>query len=676
MKAIVVVPTYNEAENIPILLPRILRQSTTIEILVVDDNSPDGTGAIVDQLAEVEPRIHILHRSQKAGLGASYVAGFQWALAHGADLIVQMDADFSHNPDYLSTFFAETQQADLVLGSRYIEGGGTENWSLLRKFISRTGSAYTQAILGTNINDITGGFKCFRRQVLENIDLSHISAKGYAFQIEVTYRALQAGFRVKEIPITFTDRVYGQSKMSGGIAFEAMLLLWKLRFSSRSQTIAQKPPLPIPYSAAAYDYPNLMEKSTQELLALADPDWQEQFEQSLDAPEGHRILMVVSEAPPIQSGVGKVIGELKEGLERKGHRVDVLSSLDIPRYSFGEFRLSTFIFHWAKLRRTLNQYDLINVHAPAPTFSDLFLLFASRFGLGKPKSKLVLTYHCEIDLPGTFLGPLTRIYSDWHKRLAKLVSHTIVTTPSYARMFEGIVDEEKLSIIPWGADVSAFGTGLVNKSNASMRVAFIGQMRPYKGLDVLLHAVKDLSAIDLTVVGKGHHAEEYQNLAKELALSNIRFLGAVDDHALQNVLKESHVLVLPSRTKAEAFGIVLVEAMAAGCVPIASDLPGVRDVVSQAGFTFPVGDSERLAQLLLHLSENPAMLHRHARVAQTNARHYTWRRCVDAHDRLFRRVVAPQTVAVPAYASAELVRHAQTDLVGVVANNQSHSSPL
>lgn len=365
---------------------------------------------------------------------------------------------------------------------------------------------------------------------------------------------------------------------------------------------------------------------------------------TIESYQGHRILMVVSEAPPIKSGVGKVIGELKHGLELKGHRVDILSSLDIPRYSFGEIRLSTLVFHWWKLRGTLNEYDLINIHAPAPTFADFFLLLASRFGFVR-RQKLVLTYHCEIDLPGRLLQPLTRLYSAWHKRLANLATHTIVTTPSYAEMFSGIVSKEKLSVIPWGVNERGLHTSIAQKSEHKFQIAFVGQLRPYKGLDVLLHAMTGLPDVHLSIIGHGHHGESYRQLASELALANVSFLGAVSDEELQHALKEAHALVLPSRTKAEAFGIVLIEAMAAGCVPIASDLPGVCDVVGQAGFTFAVGDSDELMKLLNYLAQNPAIVQKYATIAQSQAHTYTWQRCIDAHDLVFRKLIAEQATA-------------------------------
>lgn len=226
----VVIPTYNERENIGALIPLILA-NPRFRVLVVDDNSPDGTGDIVRTLAEAEPRIGLLSRSGKLGLGTAYLAGFKRALSEGAEYIYEMDADFSHDPQYLPTLLkAAEDRFDLVLGSRYIAGGGTTDWGLIRQLISRGGNLYARAILGLPVNDATGGFRCYRRAVLERLDLDDIHSNGYSFQIEMAYRTLQAGFRVGEVPIIFPDRRVGKSKMSKAIVLEALLTVWRLRF--------------------------------------------------------------------------------------------------------------------------------------------------------------------------------------------------------------------------------------------------------------------------------------------------------------------------------------------------------------------------------------------------------------------------------------------------------------
>ncbi len=231
MSYLVVIPTYNERDNIQQLIPRVLEQGDAFHILIVDDNSPDGTGALAEELAHREPRLHVLHRPGKMGLGTAYAAGFRWGLDFGAELIFEMDADFSHDPAMLPVFVEEIRDCDLVLGSRYVPGGGVRNWPLSRRLMSQGGSLYARTILGVPIRDLTGGFKCFRRQVLEALPLDQVQTTGYAFQIEMTYRALLAGFRVKEIPIIFVDRVQGASKMSRRVFLEAVIAVWRLRFS-------------------------------------------------------------------------------------------------------------------------------------------------------------------------------------------------------------------------------------------------------------------------------------------------------------------------------------------------------------------------------------------------------------------------------------------------------------
>ncbi|MDO8736496.1 MAG: polyprenol monophosphomannose synthase [Thermoleophilia bacterium] len=229
----VILPTYNEKENLERFVMRLLEvfdaNSLDGRIIVVDDGSPDGTGQIADSLATRLDNLSVIHRAEKQGIGPAYVAGFKQALTTDTQYIMEMDCDFSHDPANIPAFLKAIEQADLVLGSRYVPGGRVENWGLLRRLISRWGGLYARLVLGIPVNDLTGGNKCFRREVLEALDLDAVSSQGYGFQIEMTYRAIRKGFRVKEIPITFSDRQLGQSKMSKRIVFEAVVLVWKLR---------------------------------------------------------------------------------------------------------------------------------------------------------------------------------------------------------------------------------------------------------------------------------------------------------------------------------------------------------------------------------------------------------------------------------------------------------------
>ena len=230
-KILIIIPTYNERENLQRLTTEVHRIVPEAHILVVDDNSPDGTGELADGLAASDSRIAVIHRKGKLGLGTAYVKGFKYALERGYDLVFEMDADFSHRPEHLPEFLAAVQDADLVLGCRYMEGGGTEDWGWTRRMLSRGGNLYARTLLTLPYRDLTGGFKCFRREVLESIDLDSVVTEGYAFQIELTYRTHKAGFRIKETPIIFPDRTLGHSKMNRKIVVEALVRLWGIRFS-------------------------------------------------------------------------------------------------------------------------------------------------------------------------------------------------------------------------------------------------------------------------------------------------------------------------------------------------------------------------------------------------------------------------------------------------------------
>ena len=229
MKALIIIPTYNERENIRELLQQIFAQNLPTHVLIVDDNSPDGTGALADEMAAADPRVHVMHRAGKLGLGSAYVAGFKYALAHDYDAVFEMDADFSHNPESLPVFLRELEHGDLVLGSRYLYGVTVVNWPLSRLILSYSANVYSRIVTGLKVKDLTGGYKCFRRQVLEAIDLDRVRSDGYAFQIEINFKAWRKGFRIREIPIMFVDRRAGESKMSRRIVWEAAWMVWRLR---------------------------------------------------------------------------------------------------------------------------------------------------------------------------------------------------------------------------------------------------------------------------------------------------------------------------------------------------------------------------------------------------------------------------------------------------------------
>lgn len=231
-RALIIFPTYNEKENIEKIVHAVLPMDPRINVLIVDDNSPDGTGKIADRLAAQEEKVNVLHRQQKNGLGRAYIAGFKWAIERGYDYVFEMDADFSHGPEYIKDFLREIRSYDLVVGSRYISGVNVINWPMSRLLLSYFANMYTRIVSGLPMRDATGGFKCFRREVLEAIDLDEVRSSGYAFQIEMSMRAWKKNFRIKEIPIIFYDRTAGESKMSKKIMMEAVYRVWWLRLKS------------------------------------------------------------------------------------------------------------------------------------------------------------------------------------------------------------------------------------------------------------------------------------------------------------------------------------------------------------------------------------------------------------------------------------------------------------
>ena len=239
-KALVIVPTYNERENLPKLIERVMRQPAPVDLLIVDGNSPDGTGQLADDIAAKNPRVHVLHEKEKKGLGRAYIAGFQWALQRDYEFIMEMDGDVSHNPDDIPAFLAAAKDADLVVGSRYRNGIRVINWPLKRLMLSMCAAKYVQIITGMPVSDPTGGYKCFRRATLQSLDLDAVRSNGYSFQIEMSHKVWRQGMRIGEVPIIFTDRFQGSSKMSAKIVREALWMVWSLLFQNKLRRSPRK----------------------------------------------------------------------------------------------------------------------------------------------------------------------------------------------------------------------------------------------------------------------------------------------------------------------------------------------------------------------------------------------------------------------------------------------------
>jgi rhamnosyl/mannosyltransferase len=334
-----------------------------------------------------------------------------------------------------------------------------------------------------------------------------------------------------------------------------------------------------------------------------------------------KILLVVSELPPARSGVALSADRLIESYRQRGHEVDTLVMRELPRLVWREARLSFFFLRWPSIRRSLASWDCVHVHGPAPTFSDLFLLLLRASVPRGSRPKVVYTHHFELDLAG--LDLLCRLYNRAHGRLLRLADSVVVTSRAYECLMAGR-GRKDVQVIPWGADHRVYPSR--PRAEAGFDVLTVGQLRPYKGLDVLLQAFRRLPrGVRLHVVGDGHRRSRYEKLARRLGLSQVHFHGSLPDSELSALFSSSHAVVLPSVSKMEAFGIALLEGMAAGSVPVASRLPGVDEVVEDAGLLVPPGDPEALAEALLRLHEDRSLWERLSRRAARRAASFRWK---------------------------------------------------
>jgi glycosyltransferase involved in cell wall biosynthesis/putative methionine-R-sulfoxide reductase with GAF domain len=358
-----------------------------------------------------------------------------------------------------------------------------------------------------------------------------------------------------------------------------------------------------------------------------------------------RVLMLVSEAPPIRSGIARVAGKLTDGLRERGITVDVLSANEIPRATWKEFRFSSLAAHWPGIQRRLGDYDILNIHGIVPTFSDAALLMARLGRRHNPSLGIVYTHHSDIDIAG--LEAPTGIYNAVHHRMLRLADHVVASTPSYAMRLESTKARPgRVSAVGFGVEAVRFQSPAPKPER--FNVLFVGQLRPYKGVDVLLNAWRHVKNADLHIVGDGHEGASLRAMAADLGLDSVHFHGAVTDAQLTDFYANAHVLALPSTRKAEAFGLVLLEAMAAGCVPIASNLPGVSDVVGTSGYTFPVGDSDALAALLVRLRDDPAGRQALGARAAGHAIACAWDYTAGAYEGIFQQVSLVRRLEVAA----------------------------
>ena len=340
------------------------------------------------------------------------------------------------------------------------------------------------------------------------------------------------------------------------------------------------------------------------------------------------VLILTSEAPPIVSGISTCIGRLASGLTDRGHRVEVLSSVEIPRLTLGELRVSSFLAHWPRIARQIGQFDVVNLHGPVPTMSDAFLQLSARLP-DYGRSAIVYTHHSPIDIRGA--SRISARYNRYHDLLAMQADRIVTSSQHYAshhfRRYGPLVQA-----IPWGTDVRSSPPSRLKRPFDTLNVLFVGQMRAYKGVETLLAAVAGQPRVKLTLVGTGAKLSSYKRLAEHLGATNVQFLGRLNDQELQEQYDANDVVVLPSVTRAEGFGLVLLEGMAAGCVPVASDLPGVRDVAGPTGVLVPPGDPGALSAALVGLADDSDRLEGLQSDSWLAAQALSWERCIDSYE--------------------------------------------
>ena len=347
-----------------------------------------------------------------------------------------------------------------------------------------------------------------------------------------------------------------------------------------------------------------------------------------------RILIVATEAPPVRGGIARIVGYLRDGLQERGHHVDVLAYPEVGRLVFGEIRLSSLLFRLPRLFRRINEYDIVHIHGSTPTVSDIFLLFMR---LRKPGLPVVYTHHVDLDFAAGFL---TTLYNRLHHRLSRHARAVVAATRNTLDLMHD--NRGRSSIIPYGIDLARFSTDM--QKDEAFTVLFVGQFRPWKGVQVLLRAMSQVKNARLFLVGQGPEEQAYRALIQELELDVEVHVG-VTDEALRQLYARAHVVVLPSISRLEAFGLTLLEGMAAGCVPVASNLPGVREVVEPVGFLFPPGDADRLAAILSNLCSNPEQVRQLGGRARLYAAGFSQDRTVEEYERLFTSVVTGQRLA-------------------------------
>jgi glycosyltransferase involved in cell wall biosynthesis len=599
----VIVPTKHEADTVAELHQRVssVLRGRSWELVFVDD-SDDETVTRLNDLARQDDHVRVVHRrpgERPGGLGGAVLAGFA---ATTADVLVVMDSDLQHPPGTITglvdTLTAEP--ADIVVATRYRGNGSAAGLhGHFRSWASRGCRSLVHAVLPTTraSSDPLGGFFALRREVLHGVALR---PDGYKILLEILVRGRWD--TIREVEYTFGARLEGVSKSSLAEARRFLRHVWSLRRSVRGRRAANQPV-------------------------------------TVRSPAGHdstalRVLLFTSEVAPVVSGIATSMGNLRRGLAGIGHQVEVVSRNDFPHFIRRELRLSAFVLAWPRFRKRLAAYDVVNVHGPVPTMSEIFLLMAALMRR-KHRPAVIYTHHSDLAIPGLRWG--CSVYNQIHRWIAHSADTILVSSAEYREKLH-LGARTPIEIIPWGIDTRQV-VPRPHRATESLRVLFVGQLRPYKGARVLVDAVSDLPGVSATIVGAGPERPLLEEQVRANGSTNVSFLGRVSDADLWLAYSRHDVIVLPSLTTAEAYGLVLGEGMAAGCVPVASDLPGVREVAGATGLLVPPGDVNALRAALQRLATDRALLTRLARDSTTRAAGMTVETATARHDHVFRQAL-------------------------------------
>ncbi|GAA4549700.1 glycosyltransferase [Pseudonocardia xishanensis] len=602
----VVVPTFNEAGNVPALFDGLAAAlaDRVAEVIVVDDSSDDTPDVVRARAAGLPFPVTLIHRPRPVGgLGGAVVEGLRVARAPWA---VVMDADLQHPPALVPELLAAAgEDTEVVVATRYADGGdGAGLGSTYRHLVSRGSKALAAALLRGPVgamSDPLSGFFAVRTAAL---DLDAVDPIGYKILLELVVRSGLT--RIAEVGFTFGTRHAGESKSTVREGLRFLKHLAVLRAGTITPVGRLQPARSVP----------------RRRPGVAELDAHRAGDPRLD------VLLITSEAPPIVSGISRCVDRLTEGLRDRGHRVDVLSSVQIPRLCLGEYRFSGLAAHWRRVSAMLADYDVVNLHGPVPTMSDVVLLLAG----ARTGTPIVYTHHSALAVRGA--ETLSAVYNRLHRVLSGRAD-TILTTSQYYADSERRPGGPPVQVVSWGVDVRPEA---LKHTDGPLRILFVGQMRPYKGVEWLIPAVAGVPGLELTLVGDGAHRGDYERLAN--GAPNVRFLGRVTDEVLHGEYDRNDVVVLPSVTMAEAFGLVTLEGMAAGCVPVVSDLPGVRDLVEGVGTVVPTRDTGALRAAFAELAADRAALRSRGRRARARAEGLSWSSCVERYEAAMLETVA------------------------------------